>query len=421
MNKRIIKKIVFCFILLLFVANYVSAQRFPKPEFETGHTQPAPTAPTPRALFFEYFDIAVLIAALSLTSYFALKRRSRQGIFWVSIFSLLYFGFWREGCVCSVGSLQNITLALFDKSYVVPITVIAFFAIPLLFALFTGRSFCAGVCPLGAIQDIVILFPTKLPTSVSTILGFIPYLYLGFAVLFAATGSTFIICRYDPFVGIFRFNADFQLFVLGATFLLVGVFIARPYCRFFCPYGVLLNWMSRLTNRHLTITPSTCIDCKLCEHSCPFDAIQKPTPAKLPETPAKGIRRLVLLFILLPVLTIGGAMLMRQLHETLATVHPEVRLTKSLIGSEKNAALTDSLEVTTFKSTGKAVNDLYSGVTQKIDQYKTGSTILGGFFGLVIGISLIAASVYRYRKGYTPNKGTCLSCARCIDYCPIKK
>ena len=72
------------------------------------------------------------------------KQRSRRGLFWLSIFSLAYFGFWRKGCICAIGAPQNIILGLFDAGYTVPLTVIAFFALPLVVALFAGRAFCAG-------------------------------------------------------------------------------------------------------------------------------------------------------------------------------------------------------------------------------------------------------------------------------------
>ena len=108
----------------------------------------------------------------------------------------------------------------------------------------------------------------------------IPYIYLGLAVLMAATGLSFIICQLDPFVGFFRLNAHFEMLVFGGLLLALGMFVARPYCRFICPYGVLLGWLSRFSKFHVTITPTDCIQCRLCEDSCPFDAILKPEPAQ---------------------------------------------------------------------------------------------------------------------------------------------
>ena len=73
-----------------------------------------------------------------------------------------------------------------------------------MFTLFFGRTFCAAVCPLGAVQELVAVRPVKVPRWLDQALGLLAYVYLGAAVMFAATGTAFLICRYDPFVGFFR-------------------------------------------------------------------------------------------------------------------------------------------------------------------------------------------------------------------------
>ena len=232
--KLIKKYILIAFVVLInLLAFDANAQRFPKPEFESGYIQAETQIPIPRIDLLEYLDILILILTLSVVTWFVLKKRSRMGVFWVSVFSILYFGFYREGCVCSVGSLQNIALALFNPGYKIPLTVLAFFIIPLIFSLFFGRTFCAGVCPLGAIQDIFIWKPMNISTWLQKLLGLIPFIYLGLAILYSATSTDFIICKYDPFVGIYRLNAEFSMYILGGVFLATSIFIARPYCRFF--------------------------------------------------------------------------------------------------------------------------------------------------------------------------------------------
>ena len=206
MNKNLHKKFIVLFILLIvFSSAFSVVERFPKPDFKSGYVRPVPTAPEPRSVALEYLDLVVLLAALSLASYFALKVRSRKHIFLLMIFSLIYFGYFREGCVCSIGAVQNVTYAMFNTDYAIPLIVVAFFILPLIFSLFFGRAFCAAVCPLGAIQDVMVLKHTNVPRWLSEVLGLFPYIYLGLAVLFASTGAGFIICQYDPFVGFFRF------------------------------------------------------------------------------------------------------------------------------------------------------------------------------------------------------------------------
>ncbi|MCP5104565.1 MAG: 4Fe-4S ferredoxin, partial [bacterium] len=81
-------------------------------------------------MVLEYMDVAVLVMVLSLASYFVLRVRSRRKIFLLMIFSLVYFGFYREGCVCAVGAVQNVSYALFNPGYIIPITAVIFFVLP---------------------------------------------------------------------------------------------------------------------------------------------------------------------------------------------------------------------------------------------------------------------------------------------------
>lgn len=415
--------------IILFFLSILSldifAQRFPKPEFESGFLQEPNRLALSRSNFWEYFDVLVLLVSMSLMTWLVLKKRSRRGVFWISIFSILYFGFFREGCVCSVGSLQNITLALFEPGYHIPLTVIAFFLIPLIFALFFGRTFCAGVCPLGAIQDLVVWKPIQLKPWLQKSLGMIPFIYLGLGVLYAATATDFVICRYDPFVGFYRLDAEFSMFALGGVFLLIGVFIARPYCRFFCPYGVLLNWMSRFSKHHMSITPNKCIQCKLCETSCPFGAIEIPETNIPKEPKKKSIRRFISLAAIIPALVIVGVWTGHQFYENLAKVNPKVKLAKEVmelkeLGIYEIIKDNESLELEAYRRSGQATIDLYIEAQEIINEFRTGSMWLGGFLGLVFGFTLAGLSIFRYREDYEPNRGNCFSCARCMDYCPVE-
>jgi len=409
--------------ILLFSAVQTMAadakQRFPKPEFDTGYQQPNTTAPSARFLILEYLDVFVLLAVLSVVTWFVLKKRSRQGVFWTSVFSLLYFGFYREGCICSIGSIQNVVLGIIDPTYAIPFTALIFFLLPLIFSLFFGRTFCAGACPLGAIQDIVAIRPIELPKWIQKVLGLIPYLYLGLAVLYVATKSEFIICRYDPFVGLFRFEAPFHMLILGILFLLVGVFVARPYCRFFCPYGVLLGWMSKFSSNHMTITPAACIQCKLCANSCPFGAIDEPVA----ETGKRrsNVKRLMTYFVILPLWIGIGGFAGSMMHVPLSRFNQTVYLAGQIIEHPEVKNDPKNIDVRTFMSSGKTTEQLIVEADAIRHQFYIGGWLLGGFMGLVIGTSLISLSTFRKREDWEPNKTNCLSCARCMDYCPVKK
>jgi NosR/NirI family nitrous oxide reductase transcriptional regulator len=243
-----------------------------------GYVTPEVQRPLSRAAIWFFVDIGLLVAAMALAAWLALWRRSRTGLVTLTVVAVGYFGFYREGCVCAIGSIQNIAVALVDPGYAAPFPVIAFFVLPLVAALFLGRVFCAGVCPLGAIQELVVLKPVQVPLKLDRALGWFKWVYLGLAIAFAvlpAAHRDFVICRFDPFVGLFRFTGAAWLLMVGGIFLVAGIFIGRPYCRWLCPYGALLSVCSRYAWKSFSITPDRELDCGLCNEACPYGAIEE--------------------------------------------------------------------------------------------------------------------------------------------------
>jgi len=485
-----VRSLGICLALLCLSTCAVAEERFPPPEFETGYTFPEPTAiPASEPDIIGYVDVAVLIAALSAASYLALKGRDRLGLFALMLFCLAYFGFglfrigqftvgplviWGQrlgpytvgpldfgqvGCVCAIGSIQNVSLALFGSGYTIPLTVAAFFLVPLVFALLFGRTFCAAVCPLGAIQDLVVLRPGGIPSPlaraatrggwlggafpevppvVEHVLGMVPYVYLAAAVVLAATDSAFIICRHDPFVSLLRLNGSVRMLLLGFGFLAVGVFIARPYCRFLCPYGAILRPLSKLSLTHLTITPDECIRCRLCEDACPFGAIQPPSEPLSPAERPRAKRRLALLIALTPLLAIAGGWLGGLTGPLLARTHPTVQTARRVRMEETGAVKGTSDLSDAFRKTGRTHQQLYADAQAAADQFTAkwtlvrlggpeGSTrriafgwahLMGALLGLIVAGKLIQLSVRRTRTDYEPDRAKCLSCGRCFTYCP---
>jgi polyferredoxin len=277
------------FLFMIFVQNSLFAQYQKKPpDFGGSHTFPSPTHPEPNADWLRFLDVGLLAIALGLGAWLILKYRSRKGVMWLSIASVAYFGFFRKGCVCSVGAIQNVVLCLVDPHYVISLSVMVIFFLPLLATLFFGRVFCGGVCPLGAIQDLVLLRPLQVPLKLDKALRWLQFVYLGLAVFFAGwglqlklgawqihVGQRFLICDWDPFIPIFRRSGPFYMVAIGAGFILAGMFIGRPYCRWLCPYGGLLSILSRVAWKNVSITPDKELDCGLCSDSCPYGAIQE--------------------------------------------------------------------------------------------------------------------------------------------------
>jgi NosR/NirI family transcriptional regulator, nitrous oxide reductase regulator len=415
--------IIFLILLLAAVSATVTAQqqRFPKPEFETEYQIPETTTPAPRAAWMEYVDLTVLLLVMGATIWFVFRKRSRKGIFWLVVFALIYFGFYRKGCICSIGAIQNLALGIFNPGYAIPLTALAFFVVPLGVSLFAGRIFCAAACPLGAIQDVLIVKPIKIAPWVQKALGLFPFIYLGLAVLFAATSTDFIICRYDPFIGVFRMGAEFHMIILGISFLLIGMFVARPYCRFICPYGALLNIGSRFSRNHLSITPKECINCKLCKDSCPFDAIDFPTDEKATRIQKGDTRRFLTYAALVPILVVMGGWAVSASYKTLSGANSDVYLAGLLVAQPELMQQQGNLDIETFMASGRTLEMLVEDATVVQEKFRTGGWWLGGFIGLVIGLTLLNQVIFRRRDIYEANRGDCYSCGRCMEYCPVGK
>ena len=415
------KKTLIIFLSLMLFIGAFAQDRFPKPDFESGYQYPEIHYSVPNEMLWITVDIILLTALMGFVAWAVIKRRTRNPIIWVSVISVAYFGFFRKGCVCSIGAIQNVALSLVDSNYVLPISVLLFFMLPVLFAFLFGRVFCAGVCPFGALQELVNIRNYRISKAVSSVLGILPWIYLIFAILFAVTQSRFIICRFDPFVGIFRLGGDFALIAFGGVLLVAAVFTGRPFCRFICPYGALLSLFSRVSIWKIELTQKTCINCELCHNACPVDAIKPPFDNRVKESRAQGVRRMMVYFAVLPLMMLAGALLMRHVSDDLSRVHKDVRLYGMVMQYETEPSETLSVDLEAFYGQGGDIGDLtqkYNAIQAEFTFY---STVAGAFIGLVIGLALIGLSVKRTRKLYEIDHAACVDCGRCFTYCPQNK
>ncbi len=398
----------------MLVAFACAEERFPPPDFSPGYTIPSTTVPGPRAEWLAVLDVVLLALALGLAGWATLVKRSRTAAVWIAVGSLLWFGFMRQGCVCSIGSIQDVTRAAAQGGGLSWVAA-AFFFLPLATALIAGRLFCSGVCPLGAIQDLVLVQPLRLPSWLSGFLSLFPYVYLALAVVWAATGAAYVICAYDPFVGFFRFGGPAWLLIAGGGLLLLGTVVGRPYCRFLCPYSVLLRWLSPLSRWRIRIHPSACTNCRLCENSCPFDAIAMPVQTAAPR-PSRVL--LAVLVLAAPLLVALGGWLGWRSGDTLAGRHATVALAERIRAEDAGTAMSANDAAESFRRTGKPTEALFAAAADVRQQTNMYAAAAGAFLGLVVAVGLIRRSRRQHQTTYEAEPGTCLSCARCLPDCP---
>jgi Fe-S-cluster-containing hydrogenase component 2 len=263
--------------------------------------------------------------------------------------------------------------------------------------------------------------PLRVPGWLDQALGLIPYIYLGVAVIFAATGSGFIICRYDPFVAFFRLGGNSPMIVFGGSLLVLGIVIGRPYCRYLCPYGAILRVLAKFSKWRVSITPRECINCRLCEDACPYGAIQPSTVEPAAADRMRGRRQLAVVLALAPVLVIALGGLGTLLATPLSQWHVTVRLAEQVRMEELGLATVASDAGEAFRNSGRPASDLYQQALALRARFRWLGAALGAWTGLVVAIKLIHFSVRRRRSEFQPDRSGCVSCGRCYWYCPVEQ
>ena len=124
------KLLLFAALGLQTLAHAVS--RFPKPDFESGYQYPEVSYAIPHEHLWNVVDVVLLVVLLGMVAWAVYKNRTRVPIIITSVISIGYFGFFRGGCVCSIGSIQNVALAMVDENYHLPWVVLLFFLIPII-------------------------------------------------------------------------------------------------------------------------------------------------------------------------------------------------------------------------------------------------------------------------------------------------
>lgn len=125
------------------------------------------------------------------------------------------------------------------------LTALLMLVVGLIYPLFgRGQHYCNWVCPYGSIQDLAgHLSRRKLPLRPAAVkwldrLRRVLWVVL-IALLFAGWGASWI--DYEVFTAFIVKSASWVMIGVGAAFVVLSIFVPRPFCRFVCPTGSLLK------------------------------------------------------------------------------------------------------------------------------------------------------------------------------------
>ena len=130
------------------------------------------------------------------------------------------------------------------------------------------------------------------------------------------------------------------------------------------------------------------------------------------------MKRIILFAILLPLLTLAGAVLVGSQSDALSLAHKDVYLYELLLEQEANPEMEESLEVETFHALGGNMEELKAQVDDIREDYKFYACLAGALIGFVIGFKLLKLSLKRGRKTYEIDMARCTMCGKCFNYCP---
>jgi len=187
--------------------------------------------------------------------------------------------------ICPFGGVVSVYQFITTGTFVRKVHSASFILMWIVFALtvFLGPVFCGWVCPFGSIQEwfgklgrkiFKKRFNRLIPYKVDRILRYLRYLVLGLIVYVTAATGTLMFANIDPYFALFNFwtsEVTIVSVIILIVVLLLSLVVERPFCKYACPYGAVLGVFNLFRVFKIRRNPSTCINCKACDRSCPMN------------------------------------------------------------------------------------------------------------------------------------------------------
>lgn len=224
-------------------------------------------------MIWVYISItATILAGIMLT--FPVTRNFRN---FFLLGSVIVFGFYKGGCACPIMGVYELAIWLHGGD--AKLHSLYWFMGIVVASYFTGKVYCGWICHLGAIQEYIYLgnrFPVLKRATAQRVLKIMQVTsFVGF-ITYAFLTKTNLFCKIEPFLVVFNlFSATKTGWILFGILIISTVLIYRPFCRGFCPLGLILGWVSLVPGARKIVKDDTCIGCSSCSEVCGHQAIKR--------------------------------------------------------------------------------------------------------------------------------------------------
>jgi ferredoxin len=206
------------------------------------------------------------------------NRKTRK---WYYLGAVVLFGVAFGSDPSPMGTVKDAIVLLAKDGVVFPPRLLAL-TVFLLSVVLANKAICSWGCQFGVLQDLIfrmnrnkadttgILKQYKIPFAISNSVRVV--FFLMFTAIAIVVGMD-IIEYVDPFK---TFNPA-HLGIVGAVaagiLLVASLFIYRPWCHFFCPFGLVSWLLERFSLHKIRVDESACTLCGSCERACPSDVM----------------------------------------------------------------------------------------------------------------------------------------------------
>ena len=218
--------------------------------------------------------VIFLLAVFNLIRKGRITARNRK---WIYMAAAGVFGVILGSDPSPMGTVKDAIVLFGSKGVIFPPRLIAF-GIFLLMVILANKFIYSWGCQTGTLQDLIfrfnrdskdskgLFYQVKIPFIVSNSIRILFFIIL---TIIAFIRAADIIGAIDPFK-IFKPQA---IGIAGGLFigliLVLSLFVYRPWCHFFCPFG-LVGWIAeKVSFFKIKVDYDKCISCRACSKACP--------------------------------------------------------------------------------------------------------------------------------------------------------